>query len=256
MLKKRIIFVLFYQNGSFHLSRNFGLQKVGDTQWLLEKFQFLKIGDYIDELIILDVSRDRINEPVSSQLEEDVKNLMAKIFVPLTLGGGIRTLDHVSRCFQAGADKVSLNWALGNSPDLISEISKRYGSQSVVASMDVRYVSGKYDVFCDYGQTRIGSLLDVSKQSEDLGAGELFITSIDRDGTGFGLDLNIFKELEDVRVPIIASGGAGKPLHFFEALSLKSISGVATGNLFNFMGSGFFELRSELGKKLPYLRKL
>ena len=256
MLKKRIIFVLFYQDGNFCLSRNFSLQKVGNVEWLLEKFQFLSIGDFIDELIILDVSRDRGLTSSFLQLEKDVTVLMAKIFVPLTLGGGIRTIEDVSRYFQLGADKVSLNWAVGNSPQLISEISRVYGSQAVVASLDVRQTSEGFSVFLDNGENAFGSLLEVSRRAEDLGAGELLITSIDRDGTGFGLDIGMLCELQDIGIPIIGAGGAGKPAHFLEALVLDNISGIATGNLFNFMGKGFYELRNELCQKLPYLRRI
>lgn len=256
MLKKRIIFVLFYKGGNFCLSRNFSLQKVGNVEWLIEKFQFLNIGDFIDELIILDVSRDRGSTSSFLQFEKDVTVLMEKIFVPLTLGGGIRTIEDVSRYFQMGADKVSLNWAIGNSPQLISEISSIYGSQAVVVSLDVRKTNEGYSVFLDNGETAFGPLLEISRRAEDLGSGELLITSIDQDGTGFGLDIEMLCELQDIGIPIIGAGGAGKPAHFFEALDLDNISGIATGNLFNFMGRGFCELRNELCQKLPYLRKI
>ena len=256
MLKKRVIFILFYQDGNFCLSRNFSLQKVGNVEWLLEKFQFLSIGDFIDELIILDVSRDRGLASSFLQLAKDVTVLMEKIFVPLTLGGGIRAIEDVSRYFQLGADKVSLNWAIRNSPQLISEISRVYGSQAVVASLDVRQTSEGFNVFLDNGESAFGTLLEVSRQAEDLGAGELLITSIDRDGTGFGLDIGMLCELQDIGIPIIGAGGAGKPAHFLEALALDNISGIATGNLFNFMGKGFCELRNELCQKLPYLRSI
>ena len=256
MLKKRVIFVLFYQDGYFHLSRNFSLQKVGNVDWLLEKFQFLSIGDFIDELIILDVTRDRELNKSFLQLEKDVAILMEKIFVPLTLGGGIREIKDVSKYFQLGADKVSLNWAVGNSPELISKIARVYGSQAVVASLDVRQTAEGFSVFLDNGKNILGSLLEVSRRVEDLGVGELLITSIDRDGTGFGLDIGMLSELQDVGIPIIGAGGAGKPAHFFEALALENISGIATGNLFNFMGKGFCDLRNELCQKLPYLRRI
>jgi cyclase len=256
MLKKRVIFVLFYQDGNFCLSRNFTLQRVGNVEWLLEKFQFLSIGDFIDELIILNVSRDRGSTSSFLQLEKDVTVLMAKIFVPLTLGGGIRKIGDVSRYFQLGADKVSLNWAVGNSPQLISEVSGVYGSQAVVVSLDVRQMPEGFTVFLDNGENAFGSLLETSRRAEDFGAGELLITSIDRDGTGFGLDIGMLCELQDIGIPIIGAGGAGKPAHFLEALALDNISGIATGNLFNFMGKGFSELRYELCQKLPYLRRL
>ena len=256
MLKKRIIFVLFYLDGFFYLSRNFSLQKVGNVEWLLEKFQFLSIGDFIDELIILDVSRDRKLTSSLFQFEKDINTLMEKIFVPLTLGGGIRSIEQASMYFQLGADKVSLNWALGKKPKLISEIVRIYGSQAVVVSLDVKYTTKCYTIFIENGKTPIGSLLEMSHYAEDLGAGELLVTSIDNDGTGFGLDIRMLCELQELSIPIIGAGGAGKPAHFLEALVLDNISGIATGNLFNFMGKGFYELRNHLSQKLPYLRKI
>ncbi len=256
MLKKRIIFVLFYKDGYFHLSRNFSLQKVGNVEWLLDKFQFLSIGDFIDELIILDVSKDRGLTSSFLQFEKDVSILMEKIFVPLTLGGGIRDIEDVSKFFHLGADKVSLNWAIGNNPSLISEISRIYGSQAVVVSIDVKNTSEGFCVFLDNGENVFGSLSEVSQKAENLGAGELLITSIDRDGTGFGLDVEMLGQLKDIGIPIVGAGGAGKPDHFLEALDLENISGIATGNLFNFMGKGFRNLRNELSQKMPYLRRI
>jgi imidazole glycerol-phosphate synthase subunit HisF len=256
MLKKRVIFVLFYQDGYFHLSRNFSLQKVGNVNWLMDKFKFLNIGDYIDELIILDVSRKRDFLSSFSKLEKDVKILIEKIFVPLTLGGGIRKIEDVARYFNLGADKVSLNWALKNKPRLITEISNIYGSQAVVASIDVRQMSDGYFAYLDSGKNIFGPLLETTRLVEELGVGELLVNSINQDGTASGFDIEMLLQLQDIEIPIIGAGGAGKPSHFLEALALKNISGVATGNLFNFMGSGFCDLRNELCKKYPNLRRI
>ena len=255
MLKKRIIFVLFYHNGYFHLSRNFRLQKVGDCDWLLDKFRFSCIGDYIDELIILDVSRDLSNHD-SKIFRESIRKLMEKIFVPLTIGGGIRNISDAHNYFQVGADKVSMNWAISEKPELISEVADKYGSQAVTVSLDARLDKDGYAAYINNGHDKIGSVSNFIEISERIGAGEILITSIDQDGTGAGLDSKLLVSLPHVSVPIVACGGAGKPEHFLEILSMPNISGVATGNLFNFIGTGFLELRSELCKSLTNLRLL
>lgn len=255
MLKKRIIFVLFYHNGYFHLSRNFRLQKVGNCDWLLDKFRFSSIGDYIDELVILDVSRD-LSDHDSKTFRDSISTLMKKIFVPLTIGGGIRRLSDAHNYFQVGADKVSMNWAISEKPELISEVANKYGSQAVTVSLDARSDKDGYSAFINNGRDKIGPVRDFIELSEINGAGEILITSIDQDGTGAGLDLKLLASLPKVSVPIIACGGAGKPEHFLEVLSMSNISGVATGNLFNFIGTGFLELRSELCKSLGNLRSL
>lgn len=256
MLKKRIIFILFYQNGFFHLSRNFRLQKVGNIDWLLEKFRFLSIGDFIDELIILDVSRDRDARAGNELLESDIKKLMKKIFVPLTVGGGIKNIEDASKYFKIGADKISINSEISNNPNLLTDIATKFGSQAVVASLDARLDNSQYNVYANYGENNFGSLSKNMTLAQSYGAGELLVTSIDRDGTAAGLDEGMIKDFPDLSIPIIACGGAGKPEHFYDVLSLSNISGVATGNLFNFIGSGFFELRKKLCNELPNLRKL
>ena len=256
MLKKRVIFTLFYQDGFFHLSRNFRLQRVGDADFLLQKFRFLSIGNYIDELIILDVSRDRDANNVSVQLEEDIQKLMKNIFVPLTLGGGIRDIGQAVKYFQIGADKISLNWAIAESPSLVADIVAAFGSQAVMASVDVKKEEERYNAFINNGKSSVGSLHDYLKIIEDLKMGEVLINSIERDGTGTGLDLPMLEGLPPVQIPIIACGGAGKPIHFIEALRLPNISAVATGNLFNFIGSGFKDARQELCQSLPNIREI
>ncbi|MDB4071848.1 HisA/HisF-related TIM barrel protein [Amylibacter sp.] len=228
---------------------------MGDCKWLLEKFRFSNIGNYIDELIILDVSRNTRNLDTQKYFCDTIGKLMKKIFVPLTIGGGIRTISDAHNYFQVGADKVSMNWAISK-PELISQVVEIYGSQAVTVSLDVKLDNEEYAAYINYGQDRIGHINDMINVSVVAGVGEILITSIDQDGTGAGLDAKLLKALPDISIPIIACGGAGKPEHFFEILSLPNISGVATGNLFNFIGTGFLELRSNLCEVLPNLRRL
>lgn len=253
MLKKRLIFILYFLDGNFCLSRNFRLQKVGDIKWLLEKFKFHSIGDYIDELIFLNVSREKTWDV--NQLEEITKQLMAQTFVPLTIGGGIRTESQVKQCFDIGADKILLNSAYVTNPELVERIQITYGAQSLVAGIDVRNPYAPYDVYIENGSIKVKSLKAHLQLISNLGAGEIFVNSIDRDGTGFGLDDKLSDQLTNCDKPIIFAGGAGKPEHFLTTLRSPHLQAVATGNLFNFMGHGFQNLKEYLSQHNVNVRK-
>ena len=256
MLKKRLIFILFFEDGIFHLSRNFTLQKVGDSNWLIEKFKFLSIGDYIDELVVIDVSRNRKNINNLNILESSLKTVMKGIFVPLTIGGGINNLKAARKCFEMGADKILLNSSIVNDQDFVKECVKKFGSQAIVGSIDVRKKDDTYQTYIENGTKLYGSLTSHLQLTEDLELGEILINNIDRDGTGVGFDLNLCTFIPDMSMPIIISGGAGKPEHFSETLLLDSISAVGTGNLFNFIGTGFENARTHLCKELTSVRKI
>lgn len=245
MLKKRLIFILFFNDGYFHLSRNFVLQKVGDVDWLLDKFRFIEIGKYIDELILLDVTR---NPGLESEklLEEAVKTLMKKVLVPLSIGGRLNSIEKVSRCFQIGADKVVLNTSLFVDPFLAISCVEKFGSQAVVASIDVKEDQGNYNCFSHNGSVKQFKLSEHLKKIVEIKPGELFVQSVNKNGTGTGLDLILAKKLFQVPMPLIIAGGAGKPEHFKSALQFDHISAVATGNLFNFIGDGFKQARDHL----------
>jgi cyclase len=258
MLKKRIIFILFYKDGYFHLSRNFRLQRVGDVSWLLDRFNFFDIGKYIDELIILNVSRLGDNTKAADQLRAAVECLMAGIFVPLTIGGGIRSLSDAAQLFEVGADKVAINWALLNDRPLVEALVKTYGSQAIIASVDVRRVDGKasWSVFVDGGTKEAADLTVALQAVQELNVGEILLTSIDKDGTAEGLDLGLYEATSPLDIPLIACGGVGRPDHVSAALMLNDISAVATGNLFNFIGSGFKNLRESVSQVYAGVRTL
>jgi len=256
MLKKRLIFVLFFMEGNFYLSRNFVLQKVGDTNWLIDKFKFSCIGDYIDELIIYDVTRDRNSARDLILLEESLKKLMSQLFLPLTIGGGIKTIEQAASCFKIGADKIALNTTLVSEVDFVKECVRRYGSQAVLASVDTKRSSEGYVSFIRNGEREHLSLTDHISAIVQLNVGEICINSIDQDGTGTGLDLDLLEVIPKIPMPLIISGGAGKPEHFAAALRIDSVSAVATGNLFNFIGSGFSDARVYLSSHLSNVRQL
>lgn len=247
MLKKRLIFVLYYDSGNFYLSRNFRLQKVGDVRWLFEKFNFKSIGRFIDEIVILDVSRDRSGQrglAISETKFLDTLNyLMRETFIPLTIGGGLSSMDDVMRCFAAGADKILLNTALLNNEALVRSCVARYGAQAVVGAIDV---CGSADGFVSKianGQQLALPLEEHLQRAAALGVGEIMINNIDRDGTGMGFDRDLVDRCLSLDMPLIICGGAGKPEHFAEMLAQKNVEAVATGNLFNFIGKGFEQVR-------------
>lgn len=256
MLKKRLIFILFFQDGFFHLSRNFTLQKVGDSNWLIDKFKFLSIGDYIDELVVIDVSRDRENIKNLEILSNSVKTIMKGIFVPLTIGGGIYDISSARKCFEIGADKILLNTSIINDPDFVKDCILKFGSQAVVGSIDVRKKNDIFETYINNGEIFSNNLFDHLRKIEKLKLGEVLVNNIDRDGTGTGFDTDLCSIIPEMSMPIIISGGAGKPDHFSEALLLKNISAVGTGNLFNFIGKGFENSRTHLCSKLTSVRKL
>ena len=242
MLTKRLIFTLLYDGGSFMLSRNFRLQKIGDLDWLEENYGFSTVGYAIDELVVIDVSRQNRNTP---QFCEDLKRLTRDCFAPITAGGGIRTLEHVHQLLRSGADKVVVNTALHDQPELVEEIAAELGRQCIVASIDVQKINGVYQVFKNNGTVKFGESLDhILLKCAGLPIGEIHIESIDRDGTGNGLDLEILEFIKHVKdVPLILMGGIGNADHIIAGLKDNRVDAVATGNLLNFMGDGLARAR-------------
>lgn len=246
MLKKRLIFTLLAQKGRFMLSRNFTLQAAGDLDWIMEHYEFDSIAFSVDELIVLNVDRE------TSGVEQFC-NILAKIsahcFMPIAAGGRIRCIEDADRLFKSGADKIVVNSSLFLNHALVRGLVARFGSQSVIASIDYKRAhGGEGEVFTEDGSRPVGmTLSEAIFHALDLGAGELYLTSITRDGTGQGLDSEYISRIgESVAVPVIISGGAGNFRHLSDAISLKSISAVSTANLFNFMSDNLTEARQEI----------
>lgn len=245
MLRKRIIFTLIYEDKKFTQSRNFRLQKVGDINWLERNYKFKDIAFSLDELIVLNASKNEKNIEEFSQILE---RLVDNVFVPIAAGGGIRTLEDAKILFKSGADKLVLNSLLHTDPETVKEIIKQYGSQSVVASIDYKNENGNQVVFISDGMEKLDILLsNYIKYVENLGVGEIYLNSIDKDGTGFGYDLEIIDEVsKNINIPLIIAGGAGNENHFIEGLKKEKIDAVATANLFNFIGNGLPNARQKV----------
>ncbi len=254
MLKKRLIFTLLYNQGSFMLSRNFRLQKVGNLKWLQTNYDFSHISFSIDELIVLDIAR---GERDTQAFCEMLKALTEGCFVPIAAGGGIRTVEHARSLLRSGADKVVVNTALYDNRELTADLASEFGQQCVVASMDVKHQrEGGYQVMVDNGARRLsGTAEHWIEQVVNDSVGELYLNSIDRDGTGQGYDLRMLDLLPtSMSKPVILAGGVGNSTHLAEGLADARIDAVATAHLFNFVGDGLRQARNALiggGVELP-----
>lgn len=245
MLRKRLIFALFYSNGNFMQSRNFRLQKVGDINWLERNYKFQKISFSLDEIVVLNATKENKN---LSDFSNVVKRVVDNVFIPVAAGGGIRSLDDADTLFKNGADKIILNSALHENPDLVRDVAEKYGSQSVVASIDYKMINGNPIVLINDGLTVTNiHLKDYLQQILLNPVGEIFLNSIDKDGTGFGYDIEtINSEALNIDIPLILIGGAGNEMHLHQAIQIESVSAVATGNLFNFIGNALPNARKYL----------
>jgi imidazole glycerol-phosphate synthase subunit HisF len=246
MAKPRLCFTLLYADGNFHLSRNFNLQSVGDFDWLLENYEFESIIRSIDELFILNVSSGEFDW---SDYIKTIQSLIEQCFMPVAIGGGVRNDEQAKMLFDNGADKIILNSSFFINPELIKRLVLSYGAQSIVASLDIkRNDSGNYIIIIEGGNKDSGLDLaaGISKVVE-LGAGEIYLTSIDRDGTGMGYDMDILEYASKAcDLPIIASGGADTYDRLAEGIKSGYASAVSTSHLFNFMFDGLKDARQKL----------
>ncbi|MDQ1245480.1 MAG: imidazole glycerol-phosphate synthase subunit HisF [Campylobacterota bacterium] len=185
----------------------------------------------VDELIVLDIDASLNNEPINTEIITDMAD---ECFMPLTIGGGIKTIDDVRTVLNAGADKVSINSEAIKRPSFIKEIASVFGSQCVVCSIDIKKVDGLYRVFSKkYGLLDVDPL-DLAKEYEAQGAGEILLTSVDHEGTTKGYDLELLKLFKDkLSIPIIINGGMGQPEHGVEALQ-NGADALAAGYIFHF----------------------
>ena len=246
MLKKRLIFTLLYSDGYFCLSRNFRLQRVGDLDWIRHNYDFANIAFFIDELIVLDVSRERRK---TGQFSYILRELSQSCFVPVSAGGGINTVADAKSLFAAGADKIVVNSVLFNSPDVVKELCALFGKQSIIGSIDAHKSSTcTYYPAINNGQTLLHYSLDHYLSSTPFNyVGEIYLTSMQNDGTGNGFDIELLSSLKDqISKPLILSGGAGNSSHLIEGLLHPRVDAVSTAHLFNFIGDGLRLARSNI----------
>jgi cyclase len=246
MSKKRLIFTLLYNNGHFMLSRNFRLQKVGSLHWLQTNYNFSKISFSIDELIVLDVTRGEKN---TADFCSALKHLTEGCFVPIAAGGGVHTVENAWNLLRSGADKIVINSALYVNSGLISDLASEFGEQCVVASMDIKSSpDGTYQAWSENGsQCQPGPAANWIEQVTQNAIGELYLNSMDRDGTGQGYYLQLLDLLPvDMLKPVILAGGVGNAKHLAAGLADPRVDAVSTANLFNFVGDGLKQARHAL----------
>ena len=201
-----------------------------------------------DEIVLLDITATSDNRKT---LVETVRRTARELFVPFTVGGGVRTLEDAAKIFDAGADKVSINSAAVANPELISEIAGRFGSQAVIVAIDARRGDAQPDaaeVYVAGGRTATGKrAVAWAREAEERGAGEILLTSMDRDGTGVGFDCELTAAVAAaVSIPVIASGGAGSAQHFIEVFSRGRADAALAASIFHFGTHAVAELKQTL----------
>lgn len=231
MLAKRIIPCLDVDNGRVVKGTNFvGLVDAGDP---VEQAKFYD-AEGADELIFLDITASSDNR---STMIDVVRRTAEEVSIPFTIGGGIRTTDNMREMLRSGADKVSINTAAVKNPQLISDGAEQFGVQCIVVAIDAKKSGdGKWKVFVNGGRTETElDAIEWAKKVEELGAGEIMLTSMDRDGTKDGYDLELLKRVcASVRIPVIASGGAGNLEHLYDAFSVANVDAVLAASIFHF----------------------
>ncbi|UFH32535.1 imidazole glycerol phosphate synthase subunit HisF [Chryseobacterium sp. C-71] len=242
MLKKRIIPCLDIKDGTTVKGINFeGLRNAGNPIDLAKKYE----NEGADELVFLDITATIEERKTFVEL---VKNIAKELSIPFTVGGGIASVEDVRKLLEAGADKISINSSAVKNPYLISELAKEFGSQCIVVAIDTKFVNDDDWVFVKGGREMTAlKTLDWAKKVEELGAGEILLTSMNGDGTKNGFDLRLTKLIsENVNIPVIASGGAGKIKDFEDVFNQTKATGALAASVFHFGEISIDGLKNEL----------
>lgn len=216
-----------------------GLRVVGDPQVFAHRYY--EAG--ADELIYMDAVASLYGR---NSLTEIVKHTAQNIFIPLTVGGGVRSIEDVKTLLRSGADKIAINTAAIQRPELITEVARQFGSQCMVLSIEAKQISNScWEAYTDNGRERTGiDVIEWAKKGVSLGAGEILLTSIDREGTRKGFDLNLNRSVtEAVSVPVIASGGMGTVDHLIEVIEVGKVSAVAMADVLHYDRLSLQEIR-------------
>jgi cyclase len=242
MLKKRIIPCLDIQDGRTVKGINFvGIRDAGDPVSLAKRY----VEEGADELVFLDITATIENR---GALIELVKEIAAEIDIPFTVGGGISSVDDVSKLIQAGADKISVNSSAVRDPQLIADIANEFGSQCLVVAIDTKFKDGEWTVYVHGGRTPTPlHTVAWAKQIEALGGGEILLTSMNNDGTKTGFAIDITDQVSAaVNIPVIASGGAGSKQDFKEVFEKTAATGGLAASIFHFAEIPIPELKTYL----------
>ena len=251
MLSKRIISCLDVRNGKLAKSVRFvDTKDIGDP--VVQARKYYEAG--LDELVFYDITASSDNRNIMIDV---VEHVAAQVFIPFSVGGGLRTVEDCSRVLLAGAEKVNVNSAAVKRPELIAEVSRAFGAQAVVLSMDVLRVepSAKipsgYEIVINGGRTPMGlDAIQWARRGEELGAGELVVNSIDADGTKAGYELTLTRMIaEAVSIPVIASGGGGKPEHLYNVLTEGKADAALVASMLHYGEYTVAEIKEYLVKR-------
>lgn len=250
MLAKRIIPCLDVKDGRVVKGVNFlELRDAGDP---VDNAKFYAENG-ADELTFLDITASSDKRDIVAKLVEKVAD---EIFIPFTVGGGIRSVDDVAAILLAGADKVSINTAAFQNPEVLTDSAHRFGSQCIVCAIDARRSQKEdgtpyFEVYLHGGRTPTGrDALEWARESVERGAGEILLTSMDRDGTKDGFDLELTKAVREVvEVPVIASGGAGSPQHLADAVEFADADAVLAASIFHFRQYSIAEVKEYMASR-------
>jgi imidazole glycerol-phosphate synthase subunit HisF len=251
MLKKRIIPCLDIMDGRTVKGINFiDIKDAGDPIELAKRY----VEQGADELVFLDITATVEKRKTLLKL---VSQIAKEVNIPFTVGGGINSVEDVSNLIKAGADKVSLNSSIVKTPSLITDIAKEFGSQCIVAAIDTNFIEGEWRVFTHGGRTQTTlNTIEWAKKVEELGAGEILLTSMKNDGTKAGFSLSITTDVaKAVNIPIIASGGAGEMNHFCDVFSQTEATGALAASIFHFGEIAIPDLKNYLIEQQIPIRK-
>ena len=244
-LAKRIIPCLDVDAGRVVKGIQFvGIRDAGDPVEVARRYD----DQCADEITFLDITASSDNRDTMANV---VRAVASEVFIPLTVGGGIRQLQDVHRMLRAGADKVSVNTAAVSRPEFVREASRHFGAQCIVVAIDAKKNGDKWDVYTHGGRNNSGlDALEFAKKMEDSGAGELLVTSMDRDGTQIGYDIDLMKKISSmVNIPLIASGGVGNLDHLAEGIKEGNASAVLAASIFHYGKHSVIEAKEYLNSK-------
>jgi cyclase len=242
VLSKRIIACLDVRDGHVVKGINFeGLRSAGDPAALARRYN----REGIDELVILDITATIERRRA---LTDTIRSVARELFIPLAVGGGIRTEDDGAAAVEAGADKISLNTAALKSPALITTLANRYGSQAVIVAIDAKREDNRFAVYVRSGQSETNrDAVEWAREAEQRGAGEILLTSIDRDGTKIGFDCELTAAVSDaVSIPVIASGGAGGLADFVDVFAQGRADAALAASIFHYAETSVSALKLHL----------
>lgn len=244
--KKRLIFALLYSDGFYCQSRNFHLQKVGKFDWLFNNYNFSKVAEHLDELVVINVNPRSDNQV---GFFEEVKQIINNVFIPIAIGGGISDIKSANMAFNSGADKIILNSLVRENTSEVRKVISEYGSQSVVAAIDYKRMEDEVDIFEWRGRKVLNNtpIKDYVLKCQELGFGEILLNSVNKDGTGFGYDLDIISDVASYcELPLMVMGGAGKYDHFLPVFEIDHVDAAITANLLNFIGDAIADTRTQV----------